>query len=215
MTFEICLLTFSVYIGSAIYTADILDVTREFGVSTVAATLGLTLFVAGYGIGPMIWSPLSEIPQIGHNPDYILTLVLFVVLQVPTALATNFGMLLAFRFLTGFIGSPSWVKGGASIGDMYRPAKRTYGLAVWAIGAVSGPTLGPLIGGFACQGKGLEVDDLGAHVVVGVHACATYPLPAGDIVGKHSAPTKPPFAQAHGKRQAGDRGRVGEQRQVI
>jgi MFS transporter, DHA1 family, multidrug resistance protein len=49
----ICLLTFSIYIGSAIYTAGIMDVEQTFGVSQVAATLGLTLFVAGYGTGPV------------------------------------------------------------------------------------------------------------------------------------------------------------------
>ncbi|KAK5947545.1 GTPase-activating protein [Knufia obscura] len=154
VTFEICFLTFSVYIGSAIYTAGIQDVVRVFGVSQVAATLGLTLFVLGYALGPMIWAPMSEIPQIGRNPVYIGTLAVFVIFQVPTALATNFGMLLAFRFLTGFIGSPSLATGGASIGDMYSPSKRTYGLAVWGIGAVSGPTLGPLVGGFAAQHRG-------------------------------------------------------------
>ncbi|KAJ4397803.1 GTPase-activating protein [Gnomoniopsis smithogilvyi] len=156
VTFEICFLTFSVYIGSAIFSAGITDVESVFGVSQVAATLGLTLFVAGYALGPMFWAPLSEIPQFGRNPVYILTLALFVVLQVPTALAVNFGMLLAFRFLTGFVGSPSLATGGASIGDMYTPAKRTYGLAVWGIGAVCGPTLGPLVGGFAVEAKGWQ-----------------------------------------------------------
>lgn len=154
VTFEICFLTFSVYIGSAIFSAGIQDVMTVFGVSQVSATLGLTLFVAGYAVGPMVWAPLSEIPQVGRNPVYILTLAAFVVLQVPTALAVNFGMLLAFRFLTGFIGSPALATGGASIGDMYTPSKRTYGLAVWGIGAVCGPTLGPLVGGFAVQAKG-------------------------------------------------------------
>ncbi|KAJ4515578.1 GTPase-activating protein [Exophiala dermatitidis] len=154
VTFEICLLTFSVYVGSAIYTAGILDISKTFGVSEVAATLGLTLFVLGYAIGPMLWSPMSEVPQIGRGPVYIGTLALFVVLQVPTALATNFGMLLAFRFLTGFVGSPSLATGGASIGDMYSPSKRTYGLAVWGVGAVCGPVLGPLLGGFAAEAEG-------------------------------------------------------------
>lgn len=97
---------------------------------------------------------MSEIPQIGRNPVYIGTLFVFVLFQIPTALAKNFGMLLAFRFLTGFIGSPSLATGGASIGDMYSPAKRTYGIAVWGVGAVSGPTLGPLVGGFAAEAKG-------------------------------------------------------------
>lgn len=153
-TFCICFLTFSVYIGSAIYSPGIELVAMQFGVSRVAATLGLTLFVLGYAIGPTIWAPLSEIPQIGRNNVYLATLAVFVVLQVPTALATGFGTLLGMRFLTGWIGSPSLATGGASIADMYTPAKRTYGIAVWGIGAVMGPTMGPLVGGFAAESRG-------------------------------------------------------------
>lgn len=80
--------------------------------------------------------------------------VIFVLLQIPTALASNFGMLLAFRFLTGLFGSPALATGGATIADMYRPQKQSYGLAIWGIGAVSGPVLGPLVGGFAVEAKG-------------------------------------------------------------
>lgn len=151
VTFEICLLTTSVYIGSSIYSAGTESVMGIFGIGRVAATLGLCLFVAGYGIGPMIFSPMSEIPHIGRNPVYLVTLALFVALQVPTALATNFGMLLAFRFITGFFGSPVLATGGASLADMYRPAKRAYAMSIWGISAICGPTLGPLIGGFAVQ----------------------------------------------------------------
>ncbi|KAI9713845.1 MAG: hypothetical protein M1820_000575 [Bogoriella megaspora] len=154
VTAEICLLTFSVYIGSAIYTAGLMDVEQRFHVSQVAADLGLTLFVAGYGVGPMLWSPMSEIPMVGRNPVYILTLVVFVIFQVPTALATNFGMLLAFRFLTGFFGSPVLATGGATIADMYSPRKRPYPMGIWGIAAVCGPSLGPLVGGFAAQAEG-------------------------------------------------------------
>ncbi|KAL6708500.1 GTPase-activating protein [Coniothyrium glycines] len=154
VTFEICFLTFSVYIGSAIYTPGLLDVVQVFGVAQVPATLGLTLYVAGYGLGPLIWSPMSEIPQIGRLWVYIGTLFVFVVFQIPTALASNFGMLLAFRFLTGFFGSPALATGGATIADMYRPKKQAYGLAIWGIGAVCGPVLGPLVGGFAVEAKG-------------------------------------------------------------
>lgn len=32
-----------------------MGIEKQFGVSQVVATLGLTLFVAGYGLGPMIW----------------------------------------------------------------------------------------------------------------------------------------------------------------
>lgn len=60
VTFEICFLTFSIYIGSSIYTAGILGVMQEFGVSQVVATVGLTLFVAGYGLGP-VSNPLTPL----------------------------------------------------------------------------------------------------------------------------------------------------------
>ena len=97
---------------------------------------------------------MSEIPMIGRNPVYIGTLVVFVVFQLPVALATDFTMLLCFRFLTGFFGSPVLATGGASIGDMYRPNKRAYGIGIWGIAAICGPVLGPLVGGFAAQHKG-------------------------------------------------------------
>ncbi|KAI0270545.1 MFS transporter [Gloeopeniophorella convolvens] len=152
--FQTCLLTFAVYLGSAIYTPGIPEISTEFGVSHVAATVGLTLFVAGYGLGPMVWSPLSEVPQIGRMPIYILTLAMFVVLQVPTALATNYGMLMAFRFLTGFFGSPILATGGATIADLYVPKKRAYGITLWGVFATCAPALGPLVGGFASHAKG-------------------------------------------------------------
>ena len=154
VTFFICQLTFSIYIGSAIYTPVEENITQRFGVSQVKATMGLTLFVAGYGTGPMVFAPMSEIPQIGRNSVYIGTLFLFVVLQLPIALAPNFATILVFRFITGFVGSPVLATGGASIADMYAPKKRAYAIAIWGIAAVCGPVMGPLIGGFAAQHKG-------------------------------------------------------------
>ncbi|TVY15903.1 Caffeine resistance protein 5 [Lachnellula arida] len=154
VTALICFLTFSVYIGSSIYSAGTQDVEKVFGVSQVVATLGLSIFVAGYGLGPMLWSPMSEIPQIGRNFVYIPTLIVFVFLQFAVIYAKNFGMLLAFRFLTGFFGSPVLATGGATLADMYSPAKRAYAIAIWGIAAICGPVLGPLIGGFAAQHEG-------------------------------------------------------------
>ena len=55
VTFQICLLTTSVYIGSAIYTAGLEYIVIDFDISPVKALLGLTLFVLGYALGPMVW----------------------------------------------------------------------------------------------------------------------------------------------------------------
>lgn len=54
VTFEICLLTFSIYIGSAIYTSGLTGIMMQFGVSQTVAILGLTLFVVGYGYVPAL-----------------------------------------------------------------------------------------------------------------------------------------------------------------
>ena len=63
-------------------------------------------------------------------------------------------MLLAFRFLTGFFGSPVLATGGASLADMYRPAKRAYPFAIYGIANVMGPTVGPVVGNWAAEFKG-------------------------------------------------------------
>lgn len=117
------------------------------------ALVGLTLFVLGYALGPMIWAPLSEVPFFGRNPIYISTLAAFIVLNVPVALAPNYSTLMAFRFLTGFVGSPVLATGGATISDMYKPSKRAYGIGIWGVAAVCGPVLGPLVGGFAAAAE--------------------------------------------------------------
>lgn len=101
----------------------------------------------------MVWGPLSEVPPVGRNPIYILTLLVFVCFQLPVIYAKNLGMFLAFRFLTGFIGSPALGTGGASLSDMWDQKARAYAIGLWGAAAVCAPTLGPLVGGFAVQAK--------------------------------------------------------------
>ena len=53
-----CILTTTVYMGSSIVSPATLLISAQFGVSTVAATLPLSLFVAGYAVGPLILAPV-------------------------------------------------------------------------------------------------------------------------------------------------------------
>ncbi|KAL8684921.1 MAG: hypothetical protein Q9218_008070 [Villophora microphyllina] len=151
---QICLYTFAVYSGSAIYTSGELEVMSVFNVGPTAASLPLALYVLAYGIGPLFFSPLSEIPIIGRNPVYMSTFALFVILSIPTALAKSFAGLLVLRFLQGFLGSPCLATGGASMQDMYSLLKLPYALTFWVSAAYCGPALGPLLSGFAVPVKG-------------------------------------------------------------
>ncbi|KAJ7138524.1 major facilitator superfamily domain-containing protein [Mycena crocata] len=154
VAFNISFLTFSIYIGSAIYTSSIPGLMADFNVSLTTATLGLTLYVLAYGIGPMFLSPLQELPILGRNPVYMATLFLFVIFQIPIVTANNMSTVLAMRFMTGFFGSPALATGGASMADIFPQKQFAYVLGIWALGAVAGPITGPVIGGFAAQAKG-------------------------------------------------------------
>ncbi|EGX94730.1 Major facilitator superfamily transporter [Cordyceps militaris CM01] len=145
----ICLYTFVVYTTSAIYTASTAGVMAEFRVGSLEASLGLALYVLGYGVGPLLFSPLSEIPRIGRNPVYIATMFLFVVISIPTALVHSFAGLMVLRFLQGFFGSPCLASGGASLGDMYSLMAIPYAMMAWVSAAYCGPALGPLLSGYA------------------------------------------------------------------
>ena len=41
-------------------------VMKKFHVGDTAAALGLAIYVVGYGVGPLLWAPLSEIASIGR-----------------------------------------------------------------------------------------------------------------------------------------------------
>jgi DHA1 family multidrug resistance protein-like MFS transporter len=148
------LLTASIYIGSAVYTPGVEQVMDEFNISITVGYLPLSLFVVGYGIGPMVFSPLSEHPAVGRLNIYIITLTLFVILQIPTSLANNIAGLLVLRFLAGVFASPALTTGGASIGDVLTPANVPIGITCWSIAGTGGPSLGPLIGGVLSEKAG-------------------------------------------------------------
>ncbi|KAK4703323.1 MFS transporter, DHA1 family, multidrug resistance protein, partial [Phenoliferia sp. Uapishka_3] len=154
VAFLLCLLTCSVYIGSAIYTPSIPGLMEDFGVGTVVATLGLSLFIFGYGISPIILTPLQDLAKFGRTPIYIICTFLFALFQMPVLLAKNFETILIFRFFAGICSGPAMSTGGASMMDLYSPEFKAYAIATWAIGATAGPVLGPIAGGYAAQIKG-------------------------------------------------------------
>ena len=46
---------------SSIYASTYAQITAEFDISRIVATLGLSLYVVGLGLGPLFLSPLSEV----------------------------------------------------------------------------------------------------------------------------------------------------------
>ncbi|KAH6649141.1 major facilitator superfamily domain-containing protein [Truncatella angustata] len=151
---QMCLLNFAVYIASSIYVPGEPYFMDEFGVSPVVATLGLSLFSFGYGLGPMLWSPLSEMPRLGRTGIFFWTLLAFILFQLPVGFAPNVTIFLFFRWLTGFCGSPCLATGGGTINDIYPPPVVPYFLCLWSSAGIMGPVFGPIIGGYLAPAMG-------------------------------------------------------------
>ncbi|SCU85356.1 LAMI_0C10968g1_1 [Lachancea mirantina] len=151
---QIMLLTCVTYMGASIYTPGQEQIQHDFHVGHVVGTLNLSMYVLGYGLGPMIFSPLSEVAAIGRQRIYIVTLLAFMIFQVGAATVNNIGGLVVIRFISGILCSPSLATGAASLGDFIPKRKVPVFVGLWAVGAVAAPVLAPLLGATMVVAKG-------------------------------------------------------------
>ena len=113
--------TICVCVASSLYTSTYAQITDEFGCSQLVATLGLSLFIAGLGWGPMVLAPLSEF--YGRRVIYRVSLPLFLAFLIPCAAATNVQTMLVSRFLDGLAGAAFSSVAGGTVGDMFTKDK--------------------------------------------------------------------------------------------
>ncbi|KAI1512655.1 MFS general substrate transporter [Pyrenophora tritici-repentis] len=134
---------------SSLYTSTYSQLEPEFGASRLVCTLGLSLFVAGLGTGPMILSPLSEF--YGRRPIYICSFTFFLIWLIPCALARNIETMLVARFLDGLAGSAFLSVAGGTVGDMFGKHELSAPMMVYTASPFVGPEVGPLIAGFIVE----------------------------------------------------------------
>jgi MFS family permease len=167
-TLILAMIGFVVIAASSIDTAILPQASAEFGVSEVVESLAtgrfaqayfspyiqqyltgylsIGLFLAGCGVGSMFSGPFSE--TFGRNIVYIMTMILFMIFIMASALSPNIGAQLAFRFIAGVFGSTPLTCTGGSISDLWDPLEKTYGFPIFAIPSFGGPVLGPVIGSY-------------------------------------------------------------------
>ncbi|KAE9368694.1 MFS general substrate transporter [Stipitochalara longipes BDJ] len=150
-TIMIASIGFIVGFASSVDSAALTQAAEEFGVSEVAESLATGLFLIGFGFGALFAGPISE--TVGRNPVYIVTLAVYMIWIMASALAPNLGAQLVFRFLAGFFGSTPLTCAGGSISDLWDPMERVYAFPVFANAAFMGPIFGPVVGGFVGQSK--------------------------------------------------------------
>jgi multidrug resistance protein len=134
---------------STVYTSGIPGLEDEFGISKIAALLGVSTYLLGMAIGTIVSAPLSEV--VGRRPVYLVSMALFLVLILPSALAQNIEAILIGRFFGGLFGSAIMGNSPASVNDVVTDEHRAMALGIWSIGPTNGPVYGPIIGGFVFE----------------------------------------------------------------
>lgn len=122
---------------------------KDFGVSAELATLGLSMTVLGFALGPMTLAPLSE--YYGRSPIYIVSYGVYLFFVLGTVLVNSLGGFLVLRFLSGWFAAVTIANFGGTIADLFDPhdTGRAMSFFLWA--ATAGSSLGYFLFSFIAQ----------------------------------------------------------------
>lgn len=86
--------------------------------------------------------------RFGKKNVLLVSMIGFTVTSMMCGAATNLEEMVAFRLLQGVFGAALAPLSQAVMMDMYPPEKRGQVMAIWGIGVMLGPILGPTLGGY-------------------------------------------------------------------
>ena len=170
MTWITTFMTFTVSIVNGGYASAQPGIESEFNVSPLVATLGLSLFILGFAIAPLLLAPLSEV--YGRSPVYITSIFLFWAFVLPQAIAKNIETILVTKFISGFFASTGSTMVGGSIADIWETKDRGPYMNVFVMLAFTATFLGPMFLGVTAQEAGFRWVFWVCFIISGVYFLA-------------------------------------------
>ncbi|MEO7445071.1 MAG: DHA2 family efflux MFS transporter permease subunit [Ferruginibacter sp.] len=135
---------------------EIVDTTIvNVAINDMRGNLGATLTEVGwvitaYAIGNVIIVPMTSwlSQQFGRRNYFAASIIIFTVFSFLCGNATGIWELVAFRFMQGLGGGALLVTSQTIITESYPIEKRGMAQAIYGLGVIIGPTLGPPLGGY-------------------------------------------------------------------
>src|SRR6476469_1298150 len=135
---------------------EIVDTTIvNVALNDMKGNLGTTMTEVGwvitaYAIGNVIVVPMTSwlSQQFGRRNYYAASIMLFTLCSFLCGNASGIWELVAFRFMQGIGGGALLVTSQTIITESYPPEKRGMAQAIYGMGVIIGPTLGPPLGGY-------------------------------------------------------------------
>lgn len=150
-------ITFVSPLTSSILAPGIPFVNKDFGNhSQLLGSFAVSVYILGFAVGSLLLSPLSEI--YGRCIVMNSANTFFCCFTLGCALAPSLGELIAMRFFAGIGGSACLTIATGVIADMFVPEQRGKAVALYSMGILFGPILGPICGGFIAQEVGWRWD---------------------------------------------------------
>ena len=135
---------------------EIVDTTIvNVALNNMRGSLGATLtdiawVITAYAIANVIVIPMTSwlSQQFGRRNYFATSIIIFTVASFLCGNADNIWELVAFRFVQGLGGGALLVTAQTIITESYPVAKRGMAQAIYGMGVIVGPTLGPPLGGY-------------------------------------------------------------------
>lgn len=135
---------------------EIVDTTIvNVALNDMRGSLGATLtdvawVITAYAIANVIVIPMTSwlSQQFGRRNYFAVSIIIFTVSSFLCGNATNIWELVIFRFIQGMGGGALLVTAQTIITESYPVAKRGMAQAIYGMGVIVGPTLGPPLGGW-------------------------------------------------------------------
>jgi len=109
--------------------------------------------IASYAIANVIVIPMTGFlaEQFGRRNYYLASVILFTLASMACGQSTNLWELVAFRFIQGIGGGALMATSQAILVDTFPPKQLPLGQALFGMGVIIGPTIGPTLGGYIVE----------------------------------------------------------------
>ncbi|KAM5539116.1 hypothetical protein V8D89_007339 [Ganoderma adspersum] len=149
ITAQLGLSAFAVSFCSSCYSGGLASMSAELHLSTTVAILGVSLYVLGFGLGPLVFAPLGEL--YGRRIVFVVTSSIFTLFHLGGALGHNAATILSTRLLAGIFGSAPLTNAGGALTDMWIARERGFASSIYGTAPWMGPVFGPIVGGWVAQ----------------------------------------------------------------
>ncbi|HVZ06354.1 DHA2 family efflux MFS transporter permease subunit [Rhodopila sp.] len=121
----------------------------SFSASYDEITWVLTSYITAAAI---LTAPVGWMAQrFGRKPLYVGCIIGFTIASMLCGAAQSLAQIVGFRLLQGMFSAALVPLSQATLLDIYPPARRGFAMAVWGMGVMIGPIMGPTLGGFLTE----------------------------------------------------------------